>query len=157
METQRRSALKKLALSVAGIVGLKSMTRANTVSTSSVEKEVSNVVTDQQGVPVYSDSTKLGNLLFLSGVGAHFKGDIKSHAEAALKELETQLVKAGSTMEKVLKVNVYLNDIADFEAMNSVYKGKFGPKPPVRTTVAVAKGGLPGENALIEIDCIAYI
>jgi enamine deaminase RidA (YjgF/YER057c/UK114 family) len=56
----------------------------------------------------------------------------------------------------VLKVSVFLNDIADFEGMNSIYKGRFGAKPPVRTTVAVAKGGVPG-NSLVEIDCIAYI
>jgi 2-iminobutanoate/2-iminopropanoate deaminase len=59
-------------------------------------------------------------------------------------------------MEKVLKVNVYLNDIADYKGMNEVYKGRFGKKPPVRTTVAVAKGGVPGDS-LVEMDCIAYI
>ena len=56
----------------------------------------------------------------------------------------------------MLKVNVYLNDIADYKAMNEVYKGRFGKNPPVRTTVAVAKGGVPGDS-LVEIDCIAYL
>ena len=37
-----------------------------------------------------------------------------------------------------------LNDIADYKGMNEVYKGRFGKNPPVRTTVAVAKGGVPG-------------
>ena len=64
------------------------------------------------------------------------------------------MIKAGSSMDKVLKVNVYLNDIADYKGMNEVYKGRFGKKPPVRTTVAVAKGGVPGDS-LVEIDCIA--
>jgi len=59
-------------------------------------------------------------------------------------------------MDKVLKVNVYLNDIADFKAMNEVYQGRFGNNPPVRTTVAVARGGVPG-NSIVEMDCIAYI
>ncbi len=60
-------------------------------------------------------------------------------------------------MEKVLKVGVFLNDIADYQGMNEVYKGRFGKNPPVRTTtVAVAKGGVPG-NSLVEMDCIAYI
>jgi enamine deaminase RidA (YjgF/YER057c/UK114 family) len=58
-------------------------------------------------------------------------------------------------MEKVLKVNVYLNDIKDWEAMNEIYMGRFGPEPGVRTTVAPA-GGIPG-NSLVEIDCIAYV
>jgi 2-iminobutanoate/2-iminopropanoate deaminase len=53
-------------------------------------------------------------------------------------------------------VNVYLNDIKDYAGMNEVYQGRFGNEPPVRTTVAVANGGVPG-NSLVEIDCIAYI
>jgi enamine deaminase RidA (YjgF/YER057c/UK114 family) len=57
-------------------------------------------------------------------------------------------------MEKVLKVTVYLNDIADYKAMNDTYKGRFGNKPPVRSTIAVAKGGVPGDS-LVEMDCIA--
>ena len=123
--------------------------------TSAPQKEVSGIVYDQE-VPMFSNSTKLGNLVFIAGKGAHFNGDIKSHTEAVLKDLEAELVKAGSSMEKVLKVSVFLNDIADFDGMNSVYKGRFGSKPPVRTTVAVAKGGVPG-NSLVEMDCIAYI
>jgi enamine deaminase RidA (YjgF/YER057c/UK114 family) len=95
-------------------------------------------------------------MVFIAGKGAHFDGDIKAHTDHVLKSLEEELIKAGSSMQKVLKVNVYLNDIADYKAMNEVYKGRFGKKPPVRTTVAVAKGGVPGDS-LVEIDCIAYI
>ena len=57
-------------------------------------------------------------------------------------------------MEQVLKVNVYLNDLKDYDGMNKVFEGKFGPEPPIRTTIAAA-GGIPG-NSLVEIDCIAY-
>ena len=95
-------------------------------------------------------------MVFIAGKGAHFAGDIKSHTDHVLKELEKELLAAGSSMEKVLKVNVYLNDINDYKQMNEVYKGRFGEKPPVRTTVAVAKGGVPGDS-LVEIDCIAYV
>jgi len=154
MKTERRSVLKKLALSVLSFAGLRSIATAGTVPVRD-EKEVSNVVMDQE-VPMFSDSTKLGNLIFVSGKGAHYAGDIKAHTETVLQELEKELVKAGSSMKKVLKVSVFLNDIADFEGMNSVYKGRFGDKPPVRTTVAVAKGGVPG-NSLVEMDCIAYV
>ena len=72
-----------------------------------------------------------------------------------LKEIQKALEKNGSSMEKVLKVNVYLADLADYKAMNEVYRGRFGPNPPVRTTVATY-GGVPG-NSLVEIDCIALI
>jgi enamine deaminase RidA (YjgF/YER057c/UK114 family) len=95
-------------------------------------------------------------MVFIAGKGAHYAGDIKAHTETVLKELEKELIAAGSAMNKVLKVNVYLNDIADFPGMNEVYKGRFGSKPPVRTTVAVAKGGVPGDS-LVEMDCIAYV
>ncbi len=72
-----------------------------------------------------------------------------------LKELEKELVKHGSSMDKVLKVNVYLADLADYQGMNEVYRGRFGANPPVRTTVATY-GGVPGDS-LVEIDCIAAL
>jgi enamine deaminase RidA (YjgF/YER057c/UK114 family) len=153
--------LKKLSLTVLSIIGIRSITGAAGAhktpgaAGTAPEKEANGIIYDQE-VPLFSGSTKLGNLLFIAGKGAHFEGDIKSHTEAVLKDLEAELVKAGSSMQKVLKVSVFLNDIADFEGMNSIYKGRFGAKPPVRTTVAVAKGGVPG-NSLVEIDCIAYI
>ena len=65
------------------------------------------------------------------------------------------LESVGSSMEKVLKVNVYLNDLKDYAGMNEVFLGRFGAEPGVRTTIAAA-GGIPG-NSLVEIDCIAYI
>ena len=49
---------------------------------------------------------------------------------------------------------MFLADLKDYDAMNEVWQGKFGPEPPVRTTVSVA--GVPGKS-LVEIDVIAYI
>ena len=129
---------------------------ANAKNNSGVEKKVSNV-TYFQNAPLFAGETKLGNLVFIAGKGAHTEPfEIKAHTEIVLKELEKGLINAGSSMEKVLKVTVFLNDIADYKGMNEVYKGRFGSKPPVRTTVAVAKGGVPGDS-LVEMDCIAYI
>jgi 2-iminobutanoate/2-iminopropanoate deaminase len=105
--------------------------------------------------PMFSGAVSYGNLLFIAGKGAHFEGDIKAHTKHVLDEVEKELVNAGSSMEKVLKVNVYLNDLKDYAGMNEVYLGRFGGEPPVRTTIAPA-GGVPG-NSLVEIDCIAYI
>ena len=96
-----------------------------------------------------------GNLVFLSGIGYHKEGDIKIHTAAVLDELQKKLEAAGSSMEKVLKVNVYLNDLKDYAGMNEVFLGRFGPEPGVRTTIAAA-GGIPG-NSLVEIDCIACL
>ena len=153
MQTQRRSFLRKLLGSLAAVTGIGLTAHAKTNSTE--EKEVGNIIYDQE-VPLFSGNTKLGNLVFIAGKGAHFQGDIRSHTDHVLKELEKELILAGSSMKKVLKVTVYLNDIADYQAMNEVYKGRFGDKPPTRSTVAVAKGGVPGDS-LVEMDCMAYI
>jgi enamine deaminase RidA (YjgF/YER057c/UK114 family) len=105
--------------------------------------------------PLFSGAVSYGNLLFISGKGAHFPGDIKAHTRHVLDEIENELVNAGSSMAKVLKCNVYLNDLKDYQAMNEVFRGRFGENPPVRTTIAAA-GGIPG-NSLVEIDVIAYL
>ncbi len=105
--------------------------------------------------PRFNSTVAYGNLIFIAGVGYHKEGDIKVHTKGVLDSIKAQLESAGSSMEKVLKVNVYLNDLKDYDAMNSVYDGAFGPEPPVRTTIAAA-GGIPG-NSLVEIDVIACI
>jgi enamine deaminase RidA (YjgF/YER057c/UK114 family) len=103
---------------------------------------------------LFSPAVSYGDLVFIQGIGAHFEGDITAHTKDVLEQLEARLKDAGSDMTKVLKVNVYLNDLKDYAAMNDVFRGKFGPEPPVRTTIAAA-GGIPG-NSLVEIDCIAH-
>jgi enamine deaminase RidA (YjgF/YER057c/UK114 family) len=105
--------------------------------------------------PRFNSTVAYGNLIFISGVGYHKEGDIKVHTRAVLDQIKAQLESAGSSMDKVLKVNVYLNDLKDYDAMNKVYEGSFGDEPPVRTTIAAA-GGIPG-NSLVEIDVIACI
>ena len=151
MKTQRRSLLKRLFGSLAGAVGL-----GATTSALAARPSRDDAGREQPGeIPLYSGSKQLGNLVFVSGAGAHFAGDVKAHTNHVLNELEKELIKAGSSMQKVLKANVLLNDLDDYNAMNEVYRGRFGAKPPVRTTVAV-RAGVPGDS-LVEIDCIAYI
>lgn len=113
-----------------------------------------NVVHDDD-VPLFSGHTIHEGLVYIAGKGAHFEGDIKAHTDHVLNELQKELEEAGSSMEKVLKVNVYLHDIHDYDGMNEVYRGRFGDSPPVRTTVATF-GGVPGDS-LVEIDCIAAL
>ncbi len=108
-----------------------------------------------KSTPLFNPAVSYGNLLFISGKGAHFDGDITAHTKHVLDEIEKELENAGSSMEKVLKVNVYLNDLADYKAMNDTFRGRFGSEPGVRTTIAAA-GGIPGDS-LVEIDVIAYI
>jgi len=108
-----------------------------------------------KNTPLFSGAVSYGNLLFIAGKGYHEQGDIQVHTKAVLDSVQAELENAGSSMEKVLKCNVYLNDLKDYAAMNEVFKGRFGDAPPVRTTIAAA-GGIPG-NSLVEIDVIAYI
>jgi len=140
----------------AALLGVTGFTAAATAAedAASEEKVCRSIETDQE-VPLFSGSTTFGGLVFIAGKGAHFEGDIKAHTDHVLKELEKELVKAGTSMQHVLKVNVYLADLADYKLMNEVFRGRFGEKPPVRTTVATY-GGVPG-NSLVEMDCIAYI
>ncbi len=150
MKNNRRTVLKKVTLGLAGAFGLSQVSAAE-----KKQEKISNDVVFDQNYPLFSSAVKHGNTLYIAGKGAHFEGDIKAHTAHVLDELEKELVKNGSSMEKVLKVNVYLADLADYKAMNEVYRGRFGANPPVRTTVATY-GGVPG-NSLVEIDCIAAL
>jgi enamine deaminase RidA (YjgF/YER057c/UK114 family) len=159
----RRSAFKKLFTAGAAFLGfgvakagnLTDLSRDEGREVEKKEKTVVGEVIHDQDVPLFSSAVAYGDLLFIAGKGAHFEGDIKAHTDHVLKELEKALVKHGSSMDKVVKVNVYLADLQDYKAMNEVYRGRFGGNPPVRTTVATY-GGVPG-NSLVEIDCIAAL
>jgi 2-iminobutanoate/2-iminopropanoate deaminase len=105
--------------------------------------------------PLYNGIVSYGNLVFIAGIGYHSEGDIKVHTKAVLDQVQQRLESVGSSMEKVVKCNVYLNDLKDYAGMNEMFQGRFGAEPPVRTTIA-APGGIPG-NSLVEIDVIAYI
>ena len=150
MKNNRRSILKKFTVGFAGIFGISSLSGSE-----SKPKKIACVLITDQDYPLFSSAVKHGNTLYIAGKGAHFEGDIKDHTDHVLNEIEKALIKNGSSMEKVLKVNVYLADLADYKAMNQVYRGRFGKNPPVRTTVATY-GGVPG-NSLVEIDCIASL
>ena len=147
-KTDRRASLKKIGLAISGILGI-FMGKAHYKDS---KTSIANTVIKDQDIPLFSGAVRHGDTLYIAGKGAHFEGDIKSHTDHVLKELQKELEKNGSSMEQVLKVNVYL---ADYKKMNEVFRGRFGKNPPVRTTVATY-GGVPG-NSLVEMDCIAAI
>lgn len=144
----------KAMVAGAAAMGTGVVANAAASTSSSGKKVVGEVITFQQK-PLFSSAVAHGNTLYIAGKGAHFDGDITAHTKHVLDELEKALVKNGSSMDKVLKVNVYLHDLADYKAMNEAYRGRFGDNPPVRTTVATY-GGVPGDS-LVEIDCIAAL
>jgi len=155
-KTSRRSAIKTFFTSAAaffaGAVGISSAADHKDKSIKHIPDESE---TGNPDVPLFSGSVTHNGLVYIAGKGYHQEGDIKKHTDEVLNSLERELVKAGSSMDKVLKVNVYLADLNDYDAMNSVYRGRFGDNPPVRTTVATY-GGVPGKS-LVEIDCIAAV
>ena len=81
--------------------------------------------------------------------------DAATQAEGAIRNLQAVLEAAGSSLDKVLKCNVFLVDMGEFAQVNEVYARYFkGDSPPARATVEVS--GLP-KGALFEIDCVALI
>ncbi len=149
----RRLAIKGMLATAAVWFGTPKL-KAESSANNSLKKD-SRGIFRSDDVPLFSSAVSYGNLLFLSGKGAQIDGDMKAQTEHVLNEIDVELRKNGSSMEKVLKVNVYLHDLEDFQALNEVYRGKFGDQPPVRTTIA-AYGGIPG-GSLVEIDCIAAL
>ena len=110
----------------------------------------------------YSLATVFDRLVFVSGQGAKdprtdqlVGSDIESQTEQCLKNIESILKAAGSSLEHVLRCGVFLTDITEFQKMNAVYSRVFGDHQPARTTIqAVA---LPAPGLRVEIDCIAYL
>jgi enamine deaminase RidA (YjgF/YER057c/UK114 family) len=151
METNRRSLLKKFTLAFTGLLGVGALK----ASPDETKEGYEGTVVLDQDIPLFSSARVYQGLVYIAGKGAHFEGDITAHTKHVLEELQKELEKAGSSMEHVLKANVYLNDLKDYKAMNEVFRGKFGKVPPVRTTIAAA-GGIPGDS-LVEIDCIAML
>ena len=107
----------------------------------------------------YSQAVWSGDELLCSGqtpidpaTGLLVMGGIGEQTERCFANLRYVLQAAGLGMEHVVKVNVYLTDMANFPGMNTVYQSVFEAPYPARTTVAVA--GLP-LGASIEIELTA--
>lgn len=109
----------------------------------------------------YSQAIRIEDLVFTAGqVGLDpatmelVEGGIEAQTRQVLTNLKHVLENADSGLKFVVKTTVFLQDMADFARMNSVYAEFFPENPPARSTVQVA--GLP-KGALIEIECIALL
>ncbi len=107
----------------------------------------------------YSQAIALDGLVFTSGqlgldpaTGEFVPGGAAEQAEQVLRNLGAVLEAAGSSFDDVVKVTIFLADMADFAAVNGVYTRFMPTPPPARSTVAVA--GLP-KAALVEMDAVA--
>ena len=113
-----------------------------------------------QGAP-YSQAICAGGLVFVSGQlalepGAKelSGGSIEEQTEQIFANLRAILEAAGSGLDRLVKTTVFLQNLDDFQGMNSVYSKHVGERPPARSTVEVAK--LPS-GALVEIEAIALV
>jgi 2-iminobutanoate/2-iminopropanoate deaminase len=121
---------------------------------------MSAVRTDKAPPPQgpYSQGRRGGGLLFVAGQGPFdSKGNmigmtVADQTRATLENVKAIVEAGGATMADVVRVNVYLTDLAHFAAMNEVYASFFAEPYPARTTV---QAGLLG--FLIEIDAVAEI
>lgn len=107
----------------------------------------------------YSHAVESGEAVYLSGqtpidskTGKLVEGDIVAQTKQCFENLFSVLAAAGLTSANVVKVNVFLTDMADFPIMNEVYKEQFDSPYPARTTIGVAALPL---GARIEIEMIA--
>jgi 2-iminobutanoate/2-iminopropanoate deaminase len=121
------------------------------------------VQTDTAPKPIgpYSQAIVEGSFIFVSGQGAINpstgqveRGDARSETKRVFENLKSILAAAGSSLAKVVKRNVYLRDINDFQAMNEVYATYFEAPYPARTTIQA--GALPAGIA-VEIEVVARI
>ena len=154
MKSNRRKFLAKASV-VAAAAAVPATARAQGGNARPVKKVYWPDGKRPEKTPLFSGAVSSGNLVFIAGIGAHFEGDIKAHTKHVLDEIQKRLESVGSSMDKVVKCNVYLNDLKDYAGMNEMFQGRFGAEPPVRTTIAAA-GGIPG-NSLVEIDVIATL
>ncbi|KAM4062741.1 endoribonuclease l-PSP domain-containing protein [Hirsutella rhossiliensis] len=124
----------------------------------------SAVHTDKAPKPlagIYSQAIVANGMVFVSGAvpmdpqtGKLIDGDIQAHTHQCIKNLTAILEAAGSSIDKVVKVNVFLSNMDDFVKMNEVYSTYWGEVKPCRTCVAVKT--LPLDTD-VEIECTAVL
>ncbi|HEX7055506.1 MAG TPA: RidA family protein [Burkholderiales bacterium] len=114
----------------------------------------------RQTLPI-SSAVIAGDLVFLSGhVGfrkdrSFAKGDFRAQARQALENIKTVLEDCGTSLERVVKVNVVITRVEDFAAFNEIYREYFGEgNYPARATHVA---GLVNPDLLVEVECVAQL
>lgn len=108
----------------------------------------------------YSQAITLGNLLFTSGQipldadGQLVEGGIEEQTHQVFRNLQAVLEEAGASFSDVAKATVFIKDMNQFAALNTIYASYFGDHKPARSTVEVAR--LP-KDVLVEIELIVSI
>ena len=109
----------------------------------------------------YSQATRTGNLVFLSGqtpldpaTGNLVEGDIAAQARRAFDNLKAVAEAAGGSLDRVVRLGLYLTDLSQFAAVNAVMQDYFAAPYPARSTIEVS--GLP-KGAAFEVDAVMVL
>jgi len=95
-----------------------------------------------------------GQIPIVPATGELVQGDIKLQTKQVLENLKAILEKAGSSLARVVKTTVYMQDLKEFAEMNEVYAQYFRESAPARTTVEVSR--LP-RDVQVEIDAVGFV
>ena len=141
--------MKKLLLTLCCVLLLATTAQA-------AQKKVYNPAGASANSP-FSSVVEAGGLLFVSGqvpidAAGKVPAGFEAQMEQALKNVEAALNLAGSSMDDVVKVTVFLEDFDDFSAMNNIYMRYFKGQRPARSTVEVSKLAM---DVKVEIEVIA--
>jgi 2-iminobutanoate/2-iminopropanoate deaminase len=124
--------------------------------------ELQPVKTEQAPIPrgPYNQAVRVGDTIYVAGQMAIdpgtnqlVAGDAAAQARRVFENIKAIVEAAGSSMSRVVKTTIFLADVNDFAAINSVYAEFFTGTLPARSTVAVA--ALPGGGARLQVDAIA--
>ncbi|PDW00910.1 reactive intermediate/imine deaminase [Candidatus Chloroploca asiatica] len=126
-----------------------------------MQRIVVSTVDAPKAIGPYSQGIIAGNMVFISGqlpinpiTGEMVEGTIGAMTRQIFDNLSAILHAAGTSLERTVKVTVFLADMNDFQAMNEAYAEFFPLNPPARSTIQVAR--LP-RDARVEIELIAAI
>ncbi len=121
-------------------------------------RQVISTADAPKAIGPYSQAVRTGNLLFFSGqtpidpaTGKLVDGDIAAQARRVFENLKAVCTAAGASFDQVVRVGIYLTDLANFAAVNAIMKEYFREPFPARSTIGVAS--LP-MNAQVEVDMI---
>lgn len=124
-----------------------------------IDKKIIKTITAPSAIGPYSQAIKYGNLIFVSGqiainpsTNEFVNGNIDNQTKQVIENIKAILESAGSSLQKVLKVTIFITDMKDFDSINAVYSEYFNSSLPARACVEVSN--LP-KGAKVEMEAIA--